>query len=1159
MFPGELVVLSLNGSSSMILNNNQETLHLKDSSGNIKHTIRWNNAPGGISLLEPENGGSMWYAAPFSTRGFTNVYHLQDTVNGTSNLEITEVMPYPNEAGESLPSGIEWIEVYNSGNESIDLLNNWAIRGSTFYSSQINQSNIHSTDSANETGVLEAGEYAILTNTLWMNDFREVLWLIAPNSSIVQAIHWNTSTQGMSLIPEDSSSPDKPWVTNSDPSPGESGEGEIVTPPILDLDAEFVFTKLMPGQIYNRNNEFFELRNTGTESANLKGWKIQRTKTDGSIDNAIISGSSDLIIGAGERIVISLDSQNLSEDGGIQSLDADSILSNSLWMYDSGVAMQLLKPNDVVVDTVVYGTGPTNVIGWNGNAIEEPSASFNGLIFIRGNGCDNITDTNSSLDWQFRWSRLGANQNCIDDTMTVQDGYLTPMAAPDGALRQLTDWIDSAQSSIHIHLYQLTSHTITDCLIDAANRGIDITIVLEDNPFADADDRVESRGIAWELWNSGITVLWFGTTDNDEMTRPYRFIHSKIAVKDGNSVWVGSGNWKDSSFPRNYNSGNVDWGVFIDSNSYAAKILNILAWDEDTNNAHITSYNPNDNKLGKPSASDGWYGLSATDTIHNEPTIPIDSIESEFTIQTLVCPINCAENLVEAIDSANDRIDLSLQYLDLDWEYGWGESPIIAALEKAAERGVSIRLIMNAYYLESNEEVQEALDLFNENWNRTYGYDTTAIAMSTGEGISKSHNKGMIVDGEKVLVSSINWGSSSIMQNREVGVLIENQDLAAWFGHKWNMDWERVDSYTDTDEDGLPDWWELEYGLNRTFSSIQGDAISEHSYDADNDGLTNLLEYQYGGDPLKFDTDGDCISDWDEISFALSRNIPTEDALTMIDADSNNTNDGEETECGSQIGEVELPPELSDTDGDGIIDSVDQCENTPTGQLVNSVGCSELQKNPDDDEDGVVNDFDQCPNTLAGEIVDTNGCSPNQLIIDSDNDGIEDANDKCANSPPSAIVDSKGCTESQSLELESSQDVLPNGASVDDTASLVLLGIMVASGTFLIGSLGLMYLNKRDGGKMGDSLVEAEYNPMFDDDMSLSGKTKKVNAPLYHEDDEFAAPILSATDNQKTEKDSEEEEYELPGWDKEVINAYLESGWTMRQLREWYEQEGRKP
>ena len=66
------------------------------------------------------------------------------------------------------------------------------------------------------------------------------------------------------------------------------------------------------------------------------------------------------------------------------------------------------------------------------------------------------------------------------------------------------------------------------------------------------------------------------------------------------------------------------------------------------------------------------------------------------------------------------------------------------------------------------------------------------------------------------------------------------------------------DSTRDTDGDGIPDEWEIEFGLQ-----IDRDDSSE---DPDNDGLTNIKEYQYGTHPLKFDTDGDGVSDGDEIA-----------------------------------------------------------------------------------------------------------------------------------------------------------------------------------------------------------------------------------------------------------------------------------------------------
>jgi OmpA-OmpF porin, OOP family len=88
-----------------------------------------------------------------------------------------------------------------------------------------------------------------------------------------------------------------------------------------------------------------------------------------------------------------------------------------------------------------------------------------------------------------------------------------------------------------------------------------------------------------------------------------------------------------------------------------------------------------------------------------------------------------------------------------------------------------------------------------------------------------------------------------------------------------------------------------------------------------------------------------------------------------------------------------------DADGDGVLDSKDQCPGTPAGAKVDANGC-EL----DSDGDGVVDSKDQCPGTPAGAKVDAKGCE-----LDSDGDGVVDSADKCPGTPAGATVDAKGC------------------------------------------------------------------------------------------------------------------------------------------------------
>jgi len=68
-----------------------------------------------------------------------------------------------------------------------------------------------------------------------------------------------------------------------------------------------------------------------------------------------------------------------------------------------------------------------------------------------------------------------------------------------------------------------------------------------------------------------------------------------------------------------------------------------------------------------------------------------------------------------------------------------------------------------------------------------------------------------------------------------------------------------------------------------------------------------------------------------------------------------------------------------DTDGDGVVDSIDQCPGTLRGTPVDSVGCALPPPPPprpvDTDRDGVLDLNDACPGTPLGLKVDERGCA----------------------------------------------------------------------------------------------------------------------------------------------------------------------------------------
>lgn len=69
---------------------------------------------------------------------------------------------------------------------------------------------------------------------------------------------------------------------------------------------------------------------------------------------------------------------------------------------------------------------------------------------------------------------------------------------------------------------------------------------------------------------------------------------------------------------------------------------------------------------------------------------------------------------------------------------------------------------------------------------------------------------------------------------------------------------------------------------------------------------------------------------------------------------------------------------------------------------------AEVAPEPDTDGDGVVDSLDECPETPAGTPVDSKGCATN---VDSDGDGVPDVKDQCPDTPKGAKVNALGCSK----------------------------------------------------------------------------------------------------------------------------------------------------
>ncbi|NUN11780.1 hypothetical protein HUU53_03995 [Candidatus Micrarchaeota archaeon] len=118
--------------------------------------------------------------------------------------------------------------------------------------------------------------------------------------------------------------------------------------------------------------------------------------------------------------------------------------------------------------------------------------------------------------------------------------------------------------------------------------------------------------------------------------------------------------------------------------------------------------------------------------------------------------------------SAKERVDVEL--------YQFSNQELKQVLSDLVESGVKVRVILEPR-VESNEETARFL--------RNSGVEVKWASQS----FTNTHSKTAVVDGNKVLVGSINWSVRALNSNRESAVIIECSSVAGEFEEVFEADW----------------------------------------------------------------------------------------------------------------------------------------------------------------------------------------------------------------------------------------------------------------------------------------------------------------------------------------------------------------------------------
>jgi phosphatidylserine/phosphatidylglycerophosphate/cardiolipin synthase-like enzyme len=180
----------------------------------------------------------------------------------------------------------------------------------------------------------------------------------------------------------------------------------------------------------------------------------------------------------------------------------------------------------------------------------------------------------------------------------------------------------------------------------------------------------------------------------------------------------------------------------------------------------------------------------STPVIKKNMTIDAEAVEQILSPSSL-------DGLVRLLNGARRSIDLELMTFSSKWGATGKISPLYRAVVEAARRGVKVRALLNDARVFQHPHGDRA----KKDQNRITVKALNEVAKDEGlgleariadvkaMGVSYIHNKGALVDGKKVLVSSINWNQNSVENNREAALVLTSERIHAYYESLFEEDW----------------------------------------------------------------------------------------------------------------------------------------------------------------------------------------------------------------------------------------------------------------------------------------------------------------------------------------------------------------------------------
>jgi phosphatidylserine/phosphatidylglycerophosphate/cardiolipin synthase-like enzyme len=810
--------------TDIALDNNGDNVTVLNAFGSIVDSHIYHSSKDDTAIGRFPDGSENWRDFLLPTPGCENQYTV-DSLGNLSNIKINEFMPSP-----KITYSTEWIELYNSGTTPVRLDGCWLDDvmngGKKPWQIPLN------------TTIQPDGVLFFNMSFGLNNDGDTVNLLYVDGTTIMDSYSYDSSEYDISFGRRTDG--DENWVSFSYPTPDQSN---FYYREPNSSERSIVISELFYKASYKY--EFFSLHNPSNAEINITGWRVCDGKYSysGTLifpENSLIHPMEHLYIANSASLFFEIMGFYPQFEYGNSMVTIPEMITREepSFTNDRDEAM-LLDSFGNIIDIAVYGDSEYEGLGWNGSPILDAGK---GEILKRNFDERDLiyADTNSSLDWRhIRHYKLGQS-NFEYDSFTYA-GNITLFASPDSSFSTIIKEIEGAKNTIYMSLYQLTNWNITEKILEKLNDGVEVKVLMEGGPVEGLLE--EQKYILQKIVENKGEVRFLVT--NSALSSRYRYVHAKYAVIDNISVIISSENWKYTGVPINNTFGNRGWGVVLRDESIAEYFLDVFLVDWSYVSYDIISFTPDDPNYGNASPDfelDDW-----VETGYYTPVFPGETLEGEYRVSPVLSPETTlleSEAIIGMINSAVDSIYIEQLDIALNWNYEDLEYENLflkAAIEAAEKRQVEVRILLSSYYAFPDDPELDNYDTFVYINDYAFNHNITDYLKARlidydRLGLSKLHNKGMIVDSNKTLISSINWNRNSVTQNREVGVIIESQEVAEYFTEIFLWDWNEPpiasagrditvnvndaiqfsDLSLDTDHNIVGYFWDFDDGTNST-------------------------------------------------------------------------------------------------------------------------------------------------------------------------------------------------------------------------------------------------------------------------------------------------------------------------------------------------------